>query len=1046
MSATILSGSKKRVTDAEGNETTITYQAYGEPDESLPTKIEAPEDQTTLINRNIFGLITTVTQSGTYNGSTVSATQSWAYDSYKRLCRKTEPETGSIVFGYDAASQIVWEAKGQSGSGCVSSPPSDATHFVYDGRGRTSLIGHPGSAYDITLDYDDAGNLELVSNPTATWNYAYNNRNLPEFETAQIDGHTFSIDHVYNGLAQLSSQALPSGRSINYAPDAWGRPTKLGSYVTGVNYHPNGLLSAYNYANGLGFSQTLNERQWPKRQQTQTSGALVFQDLEYDYNDSADLIGIIDHTDGADSVTITDMGYDGLHRLTSASGVWGTHGYVYDPLNNIRGRTGSIPLNYSYNTSKNRVSNISGSQSRSYSYDSRGRVESDGQHSYTWTPTDRIETIPGKASYGYDGNGKRIKIEKADGTVEYNLYDLAGELVYVNKIEPDPLALARSGTLVDAEPAQGLAYLPDVATPQYALGAEAETLLRGTIGDYSLGGIRTSPSPPGKLFTVVLDPPRIPDGLSPGSASSPGPTQSSTTVNFSWNASSGTVDYRINIVNEDTGSLVINDSPASNAYQASFDDDTHYSWRVRACGPVACSGFSDPAYFVTPPTPPAVPANPTPGNTSAPGPTTASSTVTVSWSVSSGATHYTVQAFNNATGATAIDTSTAGTSTSLSLGSGTTYRWHVQACNAGGCSIYTANRYFTTPAAATPPPVPANLTPGSTSAPGPSTGGTTLTLDWSNSSGATSYTVKVINQDSGATVLSTSTSSSSHSVTLDDDTSYKWRVRACNAVGCSAYAAYRYFVTPADLAPPPEPGNPSPGSSSAPGPTTANPDVTLNWSAATGAASYTVQVTNRGTSALVVNLSTATTSYLAELDYATAYRWTVKACNAAGCSATTANRYFETPPVPTIESEIEYLSLGGQTLVELVKVGGSNSVTYLHPDLLGSPRRASDSGANQQWREHYDPYGMKLNGVDEKIGYTGHAYDAETGLTYMQARFYDPLVGRFLSTDPVGFDAGNPYGFNRYSYANNNPYRYTDPMVSLFFSSEEQSAAQQLVF
>lgn len=46
---------------------------------------------------------------------------------------------------------------------------------------------------------------------------------------------------------------------------------------------------------------------------------------------------------------------------------------------------------------------------------------------------------------------------------------------------------------------------------------------------------------------------------------------------------------------------------------------------------------------------------------------------------------------------------------------------------------------------------------------------------------------------------------------------------------------------------------------------------------------------------------------------------------------------------------------------------------------------------------------------------------------YMQARFYDPAVGRFLSTDPVGFSDSNPFTFNRYAYGNNNPYKYTDP-------------------
>ena len=43
----------------------------------------------------------------------------------------------------------------------------------------------------------------------------------------------------------------------------------------------------------------------------------------------------------------------------------------------------------------------------------------------------------------------------------------------------------------------------------------------------------------------------------------------------------------------------------------------------------------------------------------------------------------------------------------------------------------------------------------------------------------------------------------------------------------------------------------------------------------------------------------------------------------------------------------------------------------------------------------------------------------------MQARYYDPVIGRFYSNDPVGIT--NVHTFNRYAYANNNPYKYTDP-------------------
>ena len=43
----------------------------------------------------------------------------------------------------------------------------------------------------------------------------------------------------------------------------------------------------------------------------------------------------------------------------------------------------------------------------------------------------------------------------------------------------------------------------------------------------------------------------------------------------------------------------------------------------------------------------------------------------------------------------------------------------------------------------------------------------------------------------------------------------------------------------------------------------------------------------------------------------------------------------------------------------------------------------------------------------------------------MQARYYDPVIGRFYSNDPQGFR--DVFSFNRYAYANNNPYKYTDP-------------------
>ena len=78
-------------------------------------------------------------------------------------------------------------------------------------------------------------------------------------------------------------------------------------------------------------------------------------------------------------------------------------------------------------------------------------------------------------------------------------------------------------------------------------------------------------------------------------------------------------------------------------------------------------------------------------------------------------------------------------------------------------------------------------------------------------------------------------------------------------------------------------------------------------------------------------------------------------------------------------------------------------------------------------RTRYEAYGNTAAGaVPTGLGFTGHVNDADTGLVYMQQRYYDPIAARFLSVDPIVTDEKAEH-FNRYEYANNNPYRYVDP-------------------
>lgn len=123
----------------------------------------------------------------------------------------------------------------------------------------------------------------------------------------------------------------------------------------------------------------------------------------------------------------------------------------------------------------------------------------------------------------------------------------------------------------------------------------------------------------------------------------------------------------------------------------------------------------------------------------------------------------------------------------------------------------------------------------------------------------------------------------------------------------------------------------------------------------------------------------------------------------------------------------KYARLGGRLIGETVN-GARRTV---QTDVIGSVRQKTDAFGTMLIEEEIvrAPYGSTLAGGQYKNGpaFTGHMEDGATGLTYMKARYYDPVAMRFISPDPVHVNLGSGGNFNRYWYANNNPYTYVDP-------------------
>lgn len=126
------------------------------------------------------------------------------------------------------------------------------------------------------------------------------------------------------------SDANPNSvQSVVYAPDAFGRPTKVGSYATGIQYHPNGAVASFSYGNGKLHTMSPNLRGLSEL----SSDSGIVQD-RYRYDQNASVLSVTDEYLGASTRT---LGYDALDRLTRASApaMWGAAGYTYNVLDNI---------------------------------------------------------------------------------------------------------------------------------------------------------------------------------------------------------------------------------------------------------------------------------------------------------------------------------------------------------------------------------------------------------------------------------------------------------------------------------------------------------------------------------------------------------------------------------------------------------------------------------------------------------------------------------------------------------------------------------------
>jgi RHS repeat-associated protein len=463
------------ITDAEGNRIHYTLDGIGnrtaeevfDPSNSLRTKLTRQFTGLSRILKEIGAAGTTAVTTGfehdtAGNLTTISApllrTTKQYYDEFSRLTRVLDPVNRSAWYTYNALDQLT----------SIKDPENRTTTYTYNALGDLKQLASPDTG-TATNTYDSAGNLKTstdargklatygydglnrvtsVSYVDQTISYTYDTGTNQKGRLTQItdnSGYTRwtydprgrvlsrqqmmgsigkSVGYAYDASGRLQTVTLPSGNAVSY-DYANGQVTGLtlnGSttVMSDVLYQPFGLTAGWTWGNS-----TLSVREYDadgKITDIDSAGLKT-----YGYDNAFRITSI---TDVTNSSLTQSYAYDLLDRLTSATGTSLTQGWTYDANGNRLTQTGTQPSTYTISTTSNRLSSISGSLTRMYSYDSAGNITNDGTAIFTYNDAGRMVSATKSGvttTYALNALGQRVK-KTVSGVSTYFVYDEVGHL------------------------------------------------------------------------------------------------------------------------------------------------------------------------------------------------------------------------------------------------------------------------------------------------------------------------------------------------------------------------------------------------------------------------------------------------------------------------------------------------------------------------------------------------------------------------------------------------------------------------------------------
>ena len=403
--------------------------------------------------------------------------RSFTYDSLSRITSSMNPESGTILYTYDANGNLVQKTSPKPNQ----TNPATTTNvdFCYDALDRVTSKAYnttscPPASPVASYRYDQGTNgigrrTSRTDVPgSATWTYDLVGRVVSESRvTANV---TKTTSYVYNPDGSVKSITYPSTRSLYYTYSGAGRvlsvvdPTGPINYVTSATYAPQGAPTTY--TNGFvsgGFTGITNAHTYNKRLQSvlisATSPTSTIMSLCYDFHshtsinlppctfsastagDNGNVYQIVNNRDGNRTQNFL---YDSLNRIQQAYTNGPNWGETFGPLVT---NPGTPPSSHGIDAWAN-LTNRSGVTGKTYyeglncpantnnqlttcslGYDAAGNVTSDGSLGYTYNSENRMTKFVTSINdiYTYDGDGQRVK--KTASSVTLYWYGATGNVL-----------------------------------------------------------------------------------------------------------------------------------------------------------------------------------------------------------------------------------------------------------------------------------------------------------------------------------------------------------------------------------------------------------------------------------------------------------------------------------------------------------------------------------------------------------------------------------------------------------------------------------------